>query len=171
MEKMKSFWSLLAIMMVAILSVGFVSCGDDDDDDNSQKSEAISVKDPEGTIVLNLVNDDKDICIDEEWPYMYVGMTPQNNIDTWYHNGQIVSVGKVNGLSAINRIPESGWAERCAATPGSGYVIRQEKADPYHGGETNGYKYCRVYLVDFITSTSGGIMGATIKYQLWNPEK
>lgn len=31
--KEKSFLHLLAIMMVAMLSVGFVSCGDDDDDD------------------------------------------------------------------------------------------------------------------------------------------
>lgn len=124
--------------------------------------------DPEGTIVINLENNDKDIRIDDEWPYMYVGMTPQNNIDTW-GDGQIVSVGKVNGLSSIQRIPESGWAERCAATPGSGYVIRQRQASPY-GGYADEYKYCRVYLVDFITSTSGGIMGATIKYQLWNPD-
>ena len=31
----KYFWSLLTLMMVAMLSVGFVSCGDDDDEDNA----------------------------------------------------------------------------------------------------------------------------------------
>lgn len=166
----KSLLRLMAVMMVAMLSVGFISCSKDDDDDNGQKSEAISDNDPEGTIVINLENNDKDICIDDEWPYMYVGMTPQNNIDTWYQSAQIVSVGKVNGLSAIKKIPTSGWAERCAATPGSGYVIRQQKASANDGRQIDGYKYCRVYLVDYITSTSGGIMGATIKYQLWNPD-
>lgn len=31
--KKKYFWSLLTFMLVAMLSVGFASCGDDDDDD------------------------------------------------------------------------------------------------------------------------------------------
>lgn len=30
----KNLWSILAIMMVSVLSFGFVACGDDDDDDN-----------------------------------------------------------------------------------------------------------------------------------------
>ena len=33
MIKMKNLWSLLAMMMVAMLSISVVSCGDDDDDD------------------------------------------------------------------------------------------------------------------------------------------
>ena len=143
--------------LLLLLPFAIASCGGDDKDEPE-----VTSNDPEGTIVMNLVNNDDDICIDDSWPYMYVGMTPQNNIDTWYHSGQIVSVGKVKGLSDIKKVPESGWAERCAATPGCGYVIRQADG-------SGGYKYCRVYLVDFITSTSGGIMGATIKYQLWNP--
>ena len=163
----KKFWMMLAIALVSLCTV---SCDGDDDDKGGSIENTISANDPEVTIVINLENNDDDICIDEEWPYMYVGMTPQNNIDTWYHSAQIVSVGKVNGLSAIKKVPESGWTERCAATPGSGYVIRQNKRHPTDFSRTEGYKYCRVYLVDFITSTSGGIMGATIKYQLWNPE-
>ena len=169
MNKKNLFWSLLTILFASVFSVSLVSCGDDDDDNSNEST--ITENDPEGTILMNLVNNDDDIVIDEEWPYMHVGMTPQNNIDTWYYNAQIVSVGKVKGLSAITKIPESGWAERCAATAGCGYVIRQSKVSAYDTSRTDGYKYCRVYLVDFITSTSGGIMGATIKYQLWNPEQ
>ena len=169
MNKKNLLWSILIILFASMFSVSLVSCGDDDDDNPNEST--ITENDPEGTILINLVNNDDDVCIDEEWPYMYVGMTPQNNIDTWYQSGQIVSVGKVKGISAIKKIPENGWAERCAATPGSGYVIRQLKRHPNDHSRTEGYKYCRVYLVDFITSTSGGIMGATIKYQLWNPEE
>ncbi|MBQ8467242.1 MAG: DUF5036 family protein [Prevotella sp.] len=169
MNKKNLLWSLLTILFASIFSVSFVSCGDDDD--NNSNESTITENDPEGTIIMNLVNNDDDIVIDEEWPYMHVGMTPQNNIDTWYYNAQIVSLGKVKGLSAIMKIPESGWAERCAATPGFGYIIRQSKVSAYDARRTDGYKYCRVYLVDFIKSTSGGIMGATIKYQLWNPEQ
>ena len=40
MSKKKSLWSLLAIMMVAMLSFGFVSCSsnDDDEEDNGSSS-------------------------------------------------------------------------------------------------------------------------------------
>ena len=34
MKKKSLFWSMLAIMMVTMLSVGFAACGDDDDDDD-----------------------------------------------------------------------------------------------------------------------------------------
>ena len=171
MNKKKIFWSLLTILFASMFSVSFVSCGNDDDDNPNHNGSTITENDPEGTIMINLVNDDKDVQIDGEWPYLYVGMTPQNNIDTWYYNGQIVSVGKVKGLSAITKIPDSGWAERCAATAGCGYIIRQSKASANNSRVIDGYKYCRVYLVDFVTNTSGGIMGATIKYQMWNPEQ
>ena len=33
--KTKNYLSMLAVMLVAMLSLGFVSCGDDDDDDNA----------------------------------------------------------------------------------------------------------------------------------------
>ena len=36
----KNLWSLLTIIMITMLTVGFVSCGsDDDDDDNNVKKE------------------------------------------------------------------------------------------------------------------------------------
>ena len=38
MNNKKSLWSLLNIMMVAILSVSFVSCGGDDDDDTGPQT-------------------------------------------------------------------------------------------------------------------------------------
>ena len=159
----------MAILALALSCFSISSCGSDDDDDNGNPKEStITDNDPEGTILLNLVNNDDDIMIEDNYPYMYVGMTPQNNIDTWYYDAEIVSIGKVKGLSAIKKIPESGWAERCAAIQGNGYIIRQKKIN---NGMISGYKYCRIYLVDFITSTSGGIMGATIKYQLWNPDE
>lgn len=160
MKKFLFFW-------LTLLPLAIVSCGSDGKD--SKDEPQTTANDPEGTIAMNIVNNDDDNCIDEEWPYMYVGMTPQNNIDTWYHSAEIVSVGKVKGLADIKNIPSSGWAERCAATPGCGYVIRQAKADPSDARKTKGYKYCRVYLVDYITGASGNITGATIKYQLWNP--
>ena len=37
----KHLWNLLAIMMVAMLSVGFTSCGDDDDEGGSVNSDLV----------------------------------------------------------------------------------------------------------------------------------
>ena len=34
MNKRKRFFGLLAVLMLALVSVGFASCGDDDDEDN-----------------------------------------------------------------------------------------------------------------------------------------
>lgn len=41
MNKKNYLWSLLTIMMFAVLSVGFVSCGDDDDDEITGGSELV----------------------------------------------------------------------------------------------------------------------------------
>lgn len=38
MKQKSILWSLLAMMMVAVLSAGFVACSDDDDDDSSSGS-------------------------------------------------------------------------------------------------------------------------------------
>lgn len=38
MKQKKYLWCLLAIMMVAVMSIGFTSCGDDDDDNISETS-------------------------------------------------------------------------------------------------------------------------------------
>lgn len=41
MNKKNYLWSLLTIVMLAVLSVGFVSCGDDDDDEITGGSELV----------------------------------------------------------------------------------------------------------------------------------
>lgn len=41
MNKKNYLWSLLTIMMLAVLSVGFMSCGDDDDDEITGGSELV----------------------------------------------------------------------------------------------------------------------------------
>ena len=40
--KKRNLWSLLAVLMVAMLSVSLVSCGDDDDDDEGGSSASLS---------------------------------------------------------------------------------------------------------------------------------
>lgn len=159
-------------MMVAMLCVGFVSCGDDDDDDNGQESETISDKDPEGTIIANLTN----TFYGHGWywyegienmngvNYNYLGMNSSNNLEAEANthissglNVSIVSVGKVKSLSSINKIPANGWTNQVAAIPGYGYV--------YRSNNYGNIKYARIVAVKYMESTSGEIMGITIKYQ------
>lgn len=152
MSKKSYLMSLLTTMMVAMLSVGFVSCGDDDDnDDGLQPTGTVSEQDPEGTVVINMNNERTSydikigsLCISED-----------NNFYGWGGEGYtgIASVGHVSGLSKITKVPESGWASSVAVVPGDGYVIQFGKS------------YARIYVVSYITNTSGSIIGATIKYQ------
>lgn len=165
MNNKKSLWSLLTIMMVAILSVSFVSCSKDDDDDNGDTSTAITDNDPDGTIIANMHHNDYiglfhtagkgfDITC-------FLFLNTSNNFET---NFNIASVGKVKGLGYITKVPTNGWTNKIAVVPGTGYVIQ---------GTYQGVSGCaRVYVVDYIVDTTGGIIGAMIKYQpIWNPEE
>lgn len=76
----------------------------------------------------------------------------------YYLNYDIARVGTVAGMSAITSIPTSGWVGQIAVNPGTGYVIRYK-------GQGFGYIYARLYVKDWIVSTDGGIIGATVVYQ------
>lgn len=157
MNKKNHLWSLLTIVVAAVLSVGFASCGDDDDndsgkrDDGKQQTDTKSNQDPEGTIVLNMTNGSKDNWYD-------IGLTYEIHIDeannfVGRYGVEFVSLGEVSGLGKITSIPSTGWSKSAAVVPGNGYVARC------------GNRYARIFVVDYTVATSGGIMGATIKYQ------
>ena len=153
----KKFWMALVIILTGLSSV---SCGGDDED--GTRNGPVTAADPEGTIVANMANDERKasrLHFDfDAWSYIY--MSASNNLCT--SNMKIVSVGDVKGLSYITKIPESGWTTTTAAIPGYGYVLRYDLCNPF--------RYIRVYVVDYMNSTSGGIMGCTIKYQEWKAD-
>ena len=158
MKKKDYPWSLLTLVMVAMLSLGLSSCGDDDDE--LEQTENISAQDPEGTIVLNMssgvsgnyykIGELCEIHIDEA-----------NNFNSYYGDVSFVSVGLVSGLGKITQIPNSGWAQSAAVVPGTGYVMR------CYG------QYARIYVVEYLGqtytdeqgNTYGMTTGAKIKYQ------
>ena len=76
-------------------------------------------------------------------------------------NATIASIGSVRGLNKVNKIPQSGWTDRVAVNPGNGYVIR------FEGSCESGTfcHYARVYVKEWIESTSGGIIGAIVRYE------
>ena len=163
---MKTRWFIY--LVVALFSFSFVACGDDDE--GGTRDNPSTAADPAGTIVANLANNN--------WVNIRsnsaIRLNSSNNLDVnvigW--RAEIVSVGSVNGLSSINKVPENGWSGEVAAIPGYGYIIRWEKSSSYDESSKTWiytYGYIRLYVVDWMTSTTGGIMGCTVKYQEWTP--
>ena len=142
--------NLFVIGMTIFACVGVTSCGDDEDDGLEQTSTK-SGKDPDGTIVLNMIVGENDnyynirdfgsIHIDEAY-----------NFEGYYwDNVEFIAIGAVDGLSQVSEIPTTGWSDNVAVVPGTGYVLK------------NGNKYARLYVVDY--TTIEGKSGATVKYQ------
>lgn len=141
---MKRFkWLLL--WGVAILVAG---CGNEPDPDGGGNVKPDQeVPDPTGTVMLSMRNDD-----DTSLNGLYIGKD-----DNFHGNGwTIASIGKVKGLGNVASIPLVGWASKVAVTPGYGYVAYDKYDDVYY----------RIYVVDYMEgATTGGIIGANIKYQ------
>lgn len=166
---MKKIWIILPLVLVSLC---MISCGDDDE--GGTREDPVTTTDPEGTIVANLLNNNNDSRI-YMWGSYYDGikMNSANNLATTSTGVEIVSVGSVKGLSSITKVPDTGWSYETAAIPGYGYVVRQSSRqwDASLNKYVYEYKYVRLYVIDYMESTSGGIMGCTIKYQIWEPDK
>lgn len=161
----KNLLHLLAIMMVAMLSVGFASCGDNDDDEIVPQGEHSMDTETDNVIT------------------MQVGVYQSINIFTSivYGNGcfsfsdgrsgsesgynEIACVGKVTGLSSIKSIPGAEeWSRVAIVEKGCGYVIRCHRVLNNYGVD-HGYVYHRLFVVDFVKDSSGGILAVKAKYE------
>lgn len=110
--------------------------------------------DPEGTIQLSMRDDDNGKTLldniyisDENFASNYVW--PGNTVT-------FVSLGSMNGLANIKQIPTTGWASKVSVVPGNGYIAYDRSKDSYY----------RLYVTNYIVSTTGGIIGADVKYQV-----
>ncbi len=149
----RKFWMVLSIALVSLCTM---SCGGDDDDDGGTRDNPTTSADPAGTIAANLTHQGGSVDFSGfTYPYCSIKMNSSNNLET--SSCEIASVGSVKGLSSITKVPETGWSHETAAIPGYGYVIKWQS------------EYARLYVVDYMESTTGGIMGCTIKYQIWTP--
>jgi hypothetical protein len=145
-------------------------CSKDDPDDPDT-----TVPDPPGTITANL-SEKSDIDIDS-----YFGgnatiywMAPDNFYLRGYGRSygytntyvSICNLGAMSGLGNITKIPTSGFTapsslnRSVACEEGHGYVIKIEQEEDGSNPE-----YLRLYVVEPIVNTAGGIMGAKVKYQ------
>ena len=139
---------LFKVFIALLCTVSLCACGKDDEPLTTPDTGGIvdpntPVKDPVGTVMLSMRNDDSSSRLDG----MYIDSA--NN----FAGAEFASIGEVNGLGNVSYIPMSGWASRVSVTPGHGYVA-------YKNG-----KYYRIYVIDYIVDTMGGIIGADIKYQ------
>lgn len=150
-DRLTNKWiAILCVMFCA--AVACSSCGGDDDSfaaggETGGIAPDKDVPDPTGTITLSM-RDSKN------------GHTYLNNIqisDENFVGGycNFVSLGPVKGLGNVAHLPTTGWASQVAVTPGNGYVA-------YDGSNKQFY---RIYVTEYIVSTTGGIIGAEVKYQ------
>ncbi|MFH1296818.1 MAG: DUF5036 family protein [Bacteroidota bacterium] len=170
-------YSFFTIILIALLS----SCKKDD-----------IVADPDGTITLTLNAsagwiiyqglDPNPIVSHMPHIFFHFGMDPStlNSLGTInycpspisgsgcgqiYSAFDVANLGKVSGLGNVTIKPSSGYAPTCAIQKGYGYVIRYRKTHD-QSNTTFPYYYARFYVVDWLTSaTTGGVIGATVKYQ------
>lgn len=139
---------LLAMLLPVCIITG---CSSDDpevpetSETGSQVSPDTPVPDPEGTISLSMRDYNNGYT---NLDYIYIK-------DENFKGEYFASVGAVNGLGNISQIPISGWSKSVAVTPGNGYVAHSDYYD----------KWYRIFVTDYIVSTTGGIIGADIKYQ------
>lgn len=179
-----------AMMIVAMFTL-FVSCKKEKQEEKKE--------DPAGAIEAFVRNDDRwsfaTISLGQyayiHWDVLNQGplevgldIDGSNNFFLRYDGGQgdemkekfIASVGKVNGLGYIETVPSAGWSARLAVQPGNGYVIRYRGSEvqrPYYTiVDPTIERYARFYVIEWMTSTYGGIIGAKVKFESeWTPSK
>lgn len=151
-----------AALLCAVL-LGMVSC-DKDDDGAAGGNGGKAVPDPEGTVTVQMrnANNGQTYVSPDGLGTIYIDRA--DNLTCQF--GDVICIGKVAGLGNIRERPETGWADQAALLPGYGYILRRSSKYDQDGRLTpDGYNYCRVYVVGYLTSTGGGIIGATVKYQ------
>ena len=151
----KIFLKAMLVFVVALTCVVISACGDDNDDETSSGgtiNPTANVPDPEGTIEVSMRKKGQgDTRIDK----IYINESDNFKVesDYWSGSGYIASYGMVNGLGNVSNIPIAGWASEVTVKPGYGYVA-------YHAGT-----FYRMYVSDYIVATTGGVIGAEVKYQ------
>ena len=139
-------WLLYVISLLVMVWLG--SCGDRNEDpmNNGEVGPNETVDDPVGTISLSMRNASNGKTY---LGSLYIGA------DDNFTGGWFVNLGPMKGLGNVTYIPVTGWAPQVAVTPGCGYIAYDEYEK----------MFIRIYVTDYVISTSGGVIGADVKYQ------
>ena len=152
MKKFLAFFLMLLPLAIA-------SCGSDEPQTNT-------TKDPDGTILVNIKVDD----------YTYADgcgielLEDFNFMECSSESKSISIVGPVKGIGNINvtssQVNSMVWTDRAAAIVGYGYIFKIYNHAKYNeslGKSEYFYDYYAVYVSSEIVSTSGGVIGFTLK--------
>ena len=119
--------------------------------------------DPEGTItvsVRNASNGNTSVPL-YSGEFVHGGVSFGIDNGNNFHSGsawRFASVGQVQGLGNVTKIPNSGWSQKCTVIPGYGYLA----VCAYFNRMT----FVRIYVDrEIIGAGSGGVIGYVIKYQ------
>jgi len=120
--------------------------------------------DPEGTITLSVRNTSNGKTSVPLYSGIDFGIDNGNNFysgSSWY----FVSVGQVQGLGGVTKIPDAGWSTNCAVMTGYGYIGAVYYNINFAYG-SNQITFVRIYVDNVIIGAgSGGVIGYMIKYQ------
>ena len=141
------------IFFLMLLPLALASCGDDKDEPTNN-----TTKDPDGTVIVNVTLDRSTDVLGIE-----IRLTKDYNLELRYGNNYGINcisiIGPVKGIGDISATETSvqnlTWTKYAAANVGYGYIFRLSK-----GAYWDIYA---VYVADEIASTSGGVMGYTLK--------
>ena len=168
MKTIQKRW--LPLFLLAAVTFLFPAC-----EGNNPSSNGGGGEDTSGLITLkmrNRENGETTISIGDS----YFMINEANNFKKCYNGSmnivEFCDMG-TKKLSAIKTVPTSGWAEEVAVIPNHRYVIRNNYSQWNSDLQRNEQKvaYLKLYVVDYITSTSGSIIGAEVQYCEWTPEQ
>ena len=165
MKTIQKRW--LSLFLLAALTFLFPAC----EKNNSSVDGSSGGEDTSGLITVKMRNRDNGTT---EIPVgggdFYINNA--NNFCSAYSGIQFCDMG-TKKLSAIKTLPTLGWAKEVAVIPNHRYVIRSEYSQ--WNSDIQGYEqkvaYLKLYVVDYITSTTGVIIGAEVQYCEWTPEQ
>lgn len=151
-------------LIAAILSGA--ACSDSDDETANDYSipnnPSIVVLDPEGTVVVNMMN------ADNGKTEVFGGYIDSGNnffVPVYNYCG-FVDLGPMNGLGNITTPVLTGFSKTCAVVPGHGYWSYVYGTLIHYDGTSIHYKNpdYKIYVDSWVTGTGGAILGARVKY-------
>lgn len=163
MKTIQKRW--LPLFLLAAVTFLFPAC-----EGNNPSINGGGGEDTSGLITVKMRNRDNNGTTEISVGGVYINSA--NNFCSFYSGVQFCDMG-TKKLSAIKTVPTSGWAREVAVTPNHRYVIRYEGTIWNSDLQRNEQKvaYLKLYVVDYITSTSGSIIGAEVQYCEWTPEQ